>query len=138
MKTKHFFFWLAVAAICVVLFSTCKKDKEDYRDKWVGNWDLHIHSESWILGTGVLSDTTYDYLGKITFGNAPDQLNIKYGENCSIDFSVDEDGEFLEFFSDSDLHGCNGKFEEDGKLYIDLWWGGMGGGLRETINGIKK
>jgi hypothetical protein len=137
MNKKHFFFWLAIAAMCVTLFSTFNKDKEDYRDKWVGDWDLHIRSESWNHSIGVFSDTTYYYSGKITFGDASNQLNIRYRENSSIDLSVDENGKFLEFFSDY-LHSCDGKFKEDGKLYLYLSWGGMGGGLNETIHGIKK
>ena len=40
MNKKHFFSLIAVLTIGITLFSTCKKDKEDYRDKWVGGYDF--------------------------------------------------------------------------------------------------
>jgi len=44
MNKRYFFFCFAFVAICVTLFSACKKE-DDYRDKWVGEWEF----------------TTYDY-----------------------------------------------------------------------------
>ena len=130
---------ITVLTIIAIGFVSC--EKPDYREKWVGDWEFSTRSEYWEFDVGVLRDTTYYYLGKISRGNASEQLNITYMENCSMDLSVDENGKILKFSGEginNAIRKANGQFEEIDNIYIYLELGGMGGGSKYTINGTKK
>jgi len=71
---KYFFFWFAIVAICVTLFSACKKEPVDYRDKWIGSYSFQIeytyptfipHPEIPDHILIVYIDTTYTYSGSV-------------------------------------------------------------------------
>ena len=136
MKTKHFFFWLAIVAICVTLFSTCKKDKEDYRDKWVGEWDFVVEKFWWVGGEETENDTLY-YSGKISLGDNDNDLYVEYIDNDTLNLIVNEDGE-LSVYDENYHYHAEGQFERKNKVHFKFHGGGLGGGSTYTVDGIKK
>jgi len=139
MKTKHFFFWLAIAAMCITLFSTCKKDKEDYRDKWVGDWDFVVKYYLWdtVEGDLVCSDTIY-YSGKINYENSQKQLYIQYMSTYSILVDVDESGKISKDDHPYWRDYTRGQFEGNDKIYIENGTKTLGSHTEYIVNGIKQ
>ena len=90
MNKKHFFFWLAVVAACVTLFSTCKKDKEDYRDKWVGTYDfimIDYYKTQTPIETTIEIDTIY-FIGTIE-KHKTDKLKIVFKPDAMEPFPIE-------------------------------------------------
>lgn len=95
--------------------ATCFVTVVDYREKWVGDWDFVAREEK-LVGGGVLkSDTTY-YLGKITLGNASDDIHIQYTEQKSMTVKVLTWGLILYFYSEKPL----GRFDGDNKMHLNV------------------
>jgi len=109
----------------------------DYRSQWVGDWDFVVKRSKYNVDSiGQQEQDTVYYLGKISIGNAFNQLNIKFTENDSTNLNVSEDGEFSTIPPYYDP--LSGKFEGENKIYLYLYWGGQGGGITYIIDGIKK
>ena len=132
MKTQHFFYGLAILAF---LSTGCKKDN-DYRDKWVGDWDFEVIRHWFLMGENGYSETdTIFYLGRISLINTA-KLNINYTEDSSIDLEVDETGILSGFQTGNGYSG--GAFKGNDTLHLYLRWGGLGGGMVHNIDGIKR
>ena len=108
----------------------------DYRNQWVGDWDFEVIIHSWMAGENGYSkyDTIY-YLGKISLIDIFNKINIAYMKNSSFNVKVNENGELYDF--PTDLHYKYGKFEGNSKIHSFIEWGGLGGGTRHTIEGVK-
>ena len=100
--------------------ATCSVTVADYREKWVGNWDLTV-KESEGNGGVIRRDTIY-YLGKIILGSVYNELIINYKEHTSMTVKVSKSGRIfnsdaegflgniifhLRFFRSSGMHGIN-------------------------------
>ena len=112
MNKKHFFSLIAVLTIGITLFSTCKEDKEDYRDKWVGEYTFTIKEYY-----SYTPDKTFDYYwGKITLGSKSNTLLITYMDPLTytnehtIEVAVDSYGQFQIFSANDDFDSFHGKF----------------------------
>ena len=108
----------------------------DYRSQWVGDWDFVTVHSWWIMGPDIGSETIY-YSGEITYGNASNELNIKFTENNSIPMYVDESGKLI---YDDEYHYlyADGQFEENDKIYVKHWYEGVSHYVEYIINGTKK
>jgi hypothetical protein len=129
MKAQHFFYFI----IITILFSACKKDKY-YCDKWTGDWDFVTIKNSWQMDwPQPIVDTLY-YVGKIHLGNEENLLLINYFDDYHYIVKVNKEGSFSEGLGSEYV---NGQFEGEDKVHIETRHGGLGGYVRETINGIK-
>ena len=110
----------------------------DYRAQWTGDWDFEVERNWWNYLTGVSGHDTIYYLGKISLGDAANELYIKYynGGDGTMLLQVDKAGELSGFQTGSG--GSSGSFEGDNNVYIYLRWGGQGGGAIYKIKGIKR
>ena len=113
---------------------------EDYRAKWVGDWDFEINRHWW-SGVGenyTEGDTIYYYLGKISIGNAGNELIIDYIGNISLVMAVDEFGKLFTIKDHPLGYTGNGQFDKNDKVHIERGEGhGHGGGGRDLVNGTK-
>ena len=131
---KKITFTITAIAAILLIFGGCKKKEIDIRDQYIGDWDFEVVRRNFLVGeNGYHKIDTIFYLGKISFGNSNDQLNIKYTENEYIAMIINEDGDLSPI--EPSYHF--GKFRSSDTIYLYLRWGGMGGGITHTINGTK-
>lgn len=130
---KHKFKYIIILT-ALSLFICCKK--ENYRDKYIGNWDfVVIVSKHNIDSIGQYEEDTIYYLGQISYGNTENEINIQYTKDNSIILNIDESGALSGFPSPQ---YSSGKFDGFDKIHLYLRWGGLGGSLTHSINGVKK
>ncbi len=124
------------AIIAVLIFFTCcKKESKDFRDKYTGNWDFVVEvTKLNIDSIGQYERDTIYYLGKISNGNADNELNIQYSKDSLIVLNIIESGELSIF----PTQYSNGEFEGESKIHLYLRWGGLGGNTTHVIDGVKK
>ena len=132
MNKKHFFFWLTVAAACVTLFSTCKKDKEDYRDKWVGTYDCERGS----FQKKVLVDVTTkeDSVLHIEERGLLEEDGY-YRQGVRHDVKIDSEGNFTKISNGGNL-SLSGYFYKD-SIYILYVYPAPGHTTRFSYEGKK-
>jgi len=90
MNKKYFFFWFAIVAICATLFSACKKEPVDYRDKWVGEWEFTTYDyreHGTIAEPFIIERDTIHYVGRIEIHGA-DRLKIMFKPNATEPFPI--------------------------------------------------
>lgn len=126
---------LAKIFAVLALFSCCKKETTDNRDKYVGSWNYSIailkHNFDSI---GQHEEDSISYLGKINQGNAINELKIQYSKDSLIILNIDE----LGLLSGFPNQYCNGEFEGENRIHLFLRWGGLGGFISYDIDGTKK
>jgi hypothetical protein len=121
MKPRHFFYGLVVLAIC---FSACKKDKEDFRDQWVGDWDFVIEKCTFNEKHEIVKRDMVYYSGKISYGEAGAgdnkyrSLYIQYIENYDALLYVGYSNGVYEIYEYCGLGSLcpRGQFEGDDKV----------------------
>lgn len=126
---------LAIIFAVLVLFSYCEKETKYFKDKYVGSWnytrEITKHNFDSI---GQHEEDSTSFFGKISLGNANNELNIQYSKDSSIILNINE----LGLLSGFPNHYCNGEFEGENKIHLFLRWGGLGGFTSYDINGTKK
>ena len=100
MKTslKILSLWLNIMICIMLVFSSCKKEK-DYRDQWVGEWDFT--SIYYVTCIPPCTSYEYEYLftGKIEFGHSDTTILISHAENETVELWVNPQGEiFYDFY----------------------------------------
>ena len=122
MKPQHFFCYFAVVA---VLFTACKKDKEDkdFRTKWIGDWNFDVKRSEFHYGNE--SETTYCYSGEISLGNSPYELQIKYNQSSLLKAYVNEDGSL--HVPEIYIHNYSGQFEGNDRMHLHMEGGTLNG-----------
>ena len=87
---KKFVNILTVIVLISALFG-CKKKLFDYRNKYLGDYQIVYQYSYWQMG-GVTGDTTINYIGQIKYG---DKGNIKIDcyDGSEYEFEVSKDGE---------------------------------------------
>ena len=131
MKTK--LTSLLIFLALTIAFS-CSKDSDDYREDYTGSWSFNIlKTKVNIDSIGQMELDTLKYEGKITKGNADNEITIQYTGNHKITLIIDESGSLSGF----PTHYCNGAFESKDKMQLYLRWGGWGGFEAHEIEGIK-
>jgi len=119
MKNKRFFKLVGVIAVVAVVVVSCKKDKKkDYRDVWVGIYDLEI--TGWINTLGM---TTFPK-GEIYFDKnmQEDELGLKpapgYDDFGTRIFKLaDKNGTFVETTDGENYE--KGSISSDGTLFYE-------------------
>lgn len=133
MKTLHSI-RLFLPGILLFLLG-CEKQPFDYRNKYLGEWEFNVsRSELNTDSIGHYESDALIYVGEIAYGDAEDELLIKYTENNSVTLKISEEGKL----SDPASNYSDGKFESRKKLHLYLRWGGLGGGIKHVIDGEKK
>lgn len=121
-------------------FTQCSKDKTpkiintkyDYREFYTGPWQFHTQRTNFDVNWG--STTTYiDYTGKIIVGDKPHEIIVEYLENQHLILEVDENGVTNPPIYDY----CYATIIDHDSLHINLRYGGLGGGVKYEITGIK-
>jgi len=107
----------------------------DYRSQWEGEWDFVVKTHTYMAADEIDKRDTVYYSGEISIDGTK-SIYIKYLENASIILNVDEKGKLWN--SIPALYAHYGNFEGNDKVYINLFWGGNGGGTSHIIDGIKK
>ena len=138
MKKKHFFFWATIVTICITLFSTCKKDKKDYRSQWIGSYDCEeiVGREVWLPDTIYYIEYVFSTTVMVTI---KEESSFKFWESRgerSYEAKICKDGTFEEY----DDHGrpvIDGYFVQD-SLYMRICnLGALGGGGCANYKGNK-
>lgn len=78
----------------IVLFSTltnCEKKLFDYRNKYLGDYQITYHYSYWQMG-GATGDTTITYTGQINYGDKG-SIKIDWYDGSDNEFEVSKDGE---------------------------------------------
>ncbi len=117
---------------CLLLFG-CKKEKFDYRNKFIGDYNFSIHTTAWGSQT---MDTTYSYNGSIKSSTTDDKINIYFLENYSLEPIIYEDGSLVLNMTYS--YHFKGEFESTTKAKFFYSGGGLGGGGSYDVIGIKQ
>lgn len=120
-----------------ILITSCKKD--DCRDKYTGNWNFVVQVAK--LNVDSIPQYVRDtiaYAGLIGKANSTDEINIHYLEDFSMILKVNETGELSGFLTPSTGVSGSGDFEDNFKIHLHFKWGGQGGFLEHTVDGIKK
>ncbi len=114
-------------------FFACKK--ADYRDVYIGNWIFDVvYTEINTDSIGHYYSENYNYDGEVVYGEADDEVLIKYADNHFVQLTLEPDGELSNF----PTHYCSGRFVNTDSLSLFIKTGGLGGGTTLRINGCKK
>ena len=122
--------------ICIMLvFNSCKKEKEDYRVNYIGDWDFVVE-RIYYTGWFTEHDTVF-YSGIIFYGSYDTTLNITYYKNNTLlDVSIDKFGTLDNFFNRPTIRG---QFEGNDKVHIEYSnLNPAGLGDTRIIDGAKK
>ena len=77
----------------IVLISAligCEKKLFDYRNKYLGDYQITYHYSYWQMG-GVTGDTTITYNGQINYGDKG-KIKIDWYDGSEYEFEVSKDG----------------------------------------------
>ena len=128
-KNIYYLFFIALSFAC------CKKENSDFRDKYIGEWDFNVKIVEFNTDSiGYYHCDSLSYVGTITCSDSDNDIVIKYSNENSITLFLDENGELSNF----PTYYCFGNFEGDNRIHIYLRWGGLGGGIRHEIDGVKR
>ncbi|MCK9291302.1 MAG: hypothetical protein WCR58_03035 [Bacteroidales bacterium] len=134
MKNRSLSIFIILFSV-VMLMLGCGKEQKDYRNSYIGNWDFTVElTEFNIDSIGYYSQDSVLYSGKIRIGSIENEINIQYAESDSITLIINKSGKISGF----PTQYCSGEFEGKLKLHLYLRWGGIGGGIIHTIDGVKK
>ncbi|MBE6343979.1 MAG: hypothetical protein E7065_11440 [Lentimicrobiaceae bacterium] len=114
------------------LLASCKND---IRNKYVGDWQFVVEMKKINTDSiGQFCQDTVCYIGEICKTSNDKEIEIRYTEEHSISLYLDELGKLYGFPTTY----CNGKFDNENKIYLYLRWGGLGGNVTHVINGTRK
>ena len=127
---------LILKIIFIFFVSNCEKEKLDYREKYVGNWEFNVTRNEYYIGTigdGYNKTDTIIYFGKIEYGNSKNEIKATYTKDDVIIFNLNDAG-VLSYFVES--YG-GGKFENNNQISFYYRYGGGGGGGIHRVRGKK-
>jgi hypothetical protein len=109
----------------------CKKTPFDYRNKYVGDWDITTKWSSFNMLDSTRNHGQYSYVGEVWYDDEG-KIKIKCSDSQTYDFDISEEGKLS-------ILGFNayGEFRDDNNLEFYVSSGGMGGGTSSTVVGIK-
>ena len=129
---------IAFLFICFSFLTSCKKSTEelvpptpyDYRQAWVGDYDVHAECYSWILG-GDYNTSEFDELVTVSIvEGSTDSIRLNEGSAIYMDTS----GTYFTNPAPSNYYEL--RLWSD-SIYIRYNSGGLGGGSGCTKNGVK-
>ncbi len=116
---------------CILIYG-CKKET-DYRDKFLGNYNfiVHIQGGSGLPPNYTITDTTYNYNGKVELGAKDNTVLIYFSEKSPSYYFLEriiyEDGTFY-----------YGEFESTTKIKFHIWNHAPGYNYNYDITGEKE
>jgi hypothetical protein len=145
---------LFYASLMLSLVS-CKKDDQDYRTKYTGNFKFTVVEEFWILGQETMFDTS-TFTGTIRKFSVEDdtidldenefhsntldpekRITITFAEDKIITPEITEDGVFMLIQAHHYFH--EGGFSDADKVEFTVnHLGGLGGGLNYYVSAKRK
>ncbi len=110
----------------------CKKTPFDYRNKYLGDWDLTTKWSTFNMSDSTSDHGEYSYVGEVWYDDER-KIKIRTSDFQTNDFDISEDGKLS-------ILGSNayGEFSDDNNLEFYVSYGGMGGGGASSVVGIKK
>jgi len=143
-------------ASLILLLGSCKKEEQDYRLKYTGNFDFTVIEESWMLGQDTLYDSTTFYNGSIRkfliedknldldqnefhFNTLdPDKrITIIFSEDKIITPEITDEGAFMLIQTYHYFH--EGRFSDADNIEFSVTGlGWLGGGLNYYVSGKRK
>ncbi len=130
---------IGIFAYVALLFLVISCKKDDYREKYMGNWIFDVQvAKLNVDSIPQFVKDTISFAGLISKGNNKDEINIHYLEDTSIILKLNEAGELSGFPTASSGGSGNGEFVGFNKVYLNFKWGGQGGFLEHNIIGNKK
>lgn len=133
---KQYLNQILLILFVLILYSSCKKDPVDYREKYCGDWNFETKFyDQTYPGDNNDVDTIYNYEGVIWYDSAG-KVNIKFREDYIITVKVSLEGEITDnIIRDNEI--ANGEFINHDSLFIDLRSGGYNFASRQFIYGKK-
>ncbi len=126
---------LFITILVILCFTQCEKDAFDYRNPYIGDWKFDvIRTEFNMAGAGSYSSDTTKYNGEIKYAEERNKLLLKYGIDAEMEEGIDEEGTLVSF----SYGRTSGSFEGDEKLNIYTQSGGLGAGVRLSIQGERR
>ena len=116
----------------IFFFSNCDKEKEDYQEMYIGNWEFNVITKYYLITGPDVQIDTVNYISKIEKTSSINQMYIQYLKDRNITATVNEKGEL--FFT---YENCNGKFENNNIVQIYIEGRGKGGKTIQEIKGKK-
>lgn len=133
---KKYLNQILLISFVLILYSSCKKDPVDYREKYCGNWNFETKFyDQTYPGDNNKVDTIYNYEGVIWYDSAG-KVNIKFREDYIITVKVSLEGEITDNII-KDNETANGKFTNHDSLFIDLKSNGFNFASTQLIYGKK-
>lgn len=127
-----------ITVIILIVLSAfgCKKRPFDFRNKYVGDYDITYSYSSWQLNSGVYNSDTLSTGGKVYY-DKKDQIIISYNTNSTLILGITKDGN-LSLSCGTEI----GKFDNKNEFRINYGTnscpgGGMGGGTNYCIIGTR-
>ena len=118
------FFRQIFTLLLILLVSDCTKLFDDYRDRYVGEWNFEYSWTRQDMGPfGPTGDTT-TFAGSINYGPTDKSIIVVFGETSSITKNVEKDGNILNTCEAPQMHGtytCSGYFEGDTLFHYDTF-----------------
>jgi len=87
----------------IFFFSNCDKEKEDYQEMYIGNWEFNVITKYYLITGPDVQIDTVNYISKIEKTSSINQMYIQYLKDRNITATVNEKGEL--FFT---YENCNG------------------------------
>ena len=116
---KKYLNQILLISFVLILYSSCKKDPVDYREKYCGDWNFETKFyDQTYPGDNNEVDTIYNYEGVIWYDSAG-KVNIKFREDYIITVKVSLEGEITDNII-KDNENANGRFINHDSIFIDL------------------
>ncbi len=144
---------IVIFFILMLSLVSCKKDEQDYRAKYTGNFNFTVVEEFWMLGQPTQIDTSI-FQGSIrifqmgdenndldhvydSLKNIGNRITITFGNNLIITPQITGNGKFIEKGGYHYYH--TGEFTNNRELqFVVGGLGGLGAGTNYSITGNKK
>lgn len=142
-------------ASLILLLGSCKKEEQDFRTKYTGDFDFTVIEEFWLLGQDTLSDTsifagtirkfsieddTLDLDGNEFHYNTLDpdkRITITFSDKKIITPEITDEGVFMLIQSHHYFH--KGSFDDTDNIDFSITGlGGLGGGWNYYVSGKRK
>jgi len=152
---KAMFRKIVIFFILMLSLISCKKDNQDYRTKFTGNFDFTVVEEFWLLGQPTQYDTSM-FTGTIRIFSIEDEatdmdennfhyntiddekrITITISENKMITPEIADDGIFMLIQAHHYFH--EGGFVDNDKIEFSITnLGGLGGGWNYYVSAKRK
>ena len=135
---KKYIYPFLLISFALVLFSSCKKEPVDYREKYCGEWNFvteYYYSNIIPNDDENTIDSIFNYQGSVWYDSLG-KINIEYRENYIITVKVSLSGEITDNII-YDNETAKGEFINQDSLFLDLRSNGHNYAITQFIYGKK-